>query len=230
MDFQELRRNVEEAATKAVQTAIPYVVAGANAVSKAAGNLKQEQSTMSNDVLNLVKGGQINLTKATGGQTKFTVRLSWGQGADLDVSAIPLNADNKIVMPIVYYGNLQIPGITHSGDLRDGGAEEIVIETNEIKTDRILIAVTSHSQKADGGRDKPVLFGASASPKAELKDEKGNVLVVVDLASDAALSTAIEFVELSKSTDGSWVYKNLTNPLGKDAFGLAEVSNKYPQA
>lgn len=179
--------------------------------------------------LNLSKGTELNLTKSAAGMTKFKVKLSWGQGADLDVSALPLNKEGKIVMPMVWYQNLTIEGVTHTGDQRDGGFEEIVFETDKLKADRYLIAVSSHSQVGNA-RGEPVVFGAAQTPKAELQDQNGTTLVEVNLNSDAALSTAIEFVELYKNDSGEWIYKNITNPLGRDAFGIAELLNKYPQA
>lgn len=180
--------------------------------------------------LNLSKGTELNLSKSAAGMTKFTVKLGWGQGADLDVSALPLNKDGKIMMPMVWYQNLAIEGVTHTGDQRDGGFEEIVFETDKLKADRYLIAVSSHSQNDNGTRGEPVVFGAAQAPKAELKDQNGTTLIEVNLNSDAALSTAIEFVELYKNENGDWIYKNVTNPLGRDAFGIAELLNKYPQA
>lgn len=214
----------------AIQTAIPYVVAGANAVANTANNLKSEGTKVTNasNAIELVKGEEINLTKAAAGITKFVARLSWAPGTDLDVSAIPLDSKGKLAMPIVYYGNLSAPGITHSGDLRNGGVEEITFETDKFQAPAAIVAVTSHSQNDDGSRGTPVKFGAAAQPKAELiNPATGEVLVVVNLKTDAGLSTSVEFVELYRNDKGDFMFKALTNPVGNDAFGLADIIAKY---
>ncbi|MFW3388574.1 UNVERIFIED_CONTAM: hypothetical protein RF648_21540, partial [Kocuria sp. CPCC 205274] len=75
----------------------------------------------------------------------------------------------------------------------------------------------------------PILFGAASNPVAKLINPKtGDVLVKCDLGEDATLSTALEFVEIYKREDGAYIFKNLSNPLGQDAFGLGELASKYP--
>lgn len=231
----DLRRGVErtkEAADQATQAALPLVIRGAEAVANFAQSLIRKEGTNDmSQVLNLAKGQTINLTKATGGLTRFVINLSWDKGTDLDVSAIPLTADgSKMVMPIIFYGNLKADGITHSGDLRDGGEEEITIDTADLKHDKIMLVITSHSQKADNSPGEPALFGVAARAVATLKDDKGNALVTCKLDQDATLSTAVEFVLLERKADGDWTFTSVVNPLGKSAFGLQEIVNKYPQA
>lgn len=233
-DFNSMIAAVRETISLGVEKATPYVNKAANYVAQQTSQTTSQQSHkeqyMSNNALNLVKGGTLNLTKATGGLTKFKLNLSWDKGTDLDVSAILLNDLGKRV-GILYYNNMTAPGLTHSGDLRDGGEEEITIDTTLLSANRIIAAVTSHSQGADNQRAAPALFGAAAKPVARLINPATNeVLVECNLAEDGALSTAIEFVEIFKRPeDGQWIFKNLSNPLGRDAFGLQEFASKYPE-
>lgn len=224
-----------ELADRGIQAGLPFVVRGAEVVADFTQSLiRKEGNTDMTAPLNLAKGQVLNLTKATGGLTKFVVHLGWDKGTDLDVSLIPLNSDgSKMVMPIIFYGNLEAAGVKHSGDLRDGGEEEISIDTSAVKFDKAMVVITSHSQKVVNGQTvpaDPALFGAAAKPVATLLDDKGNKLVTCALNEDATLSTAIEFVLLEKRADGDWTFTSVVNPLGKSAFGLQEVVNKYPQA
>lgn len=226
-----------------VEASIPVINSAAQYVANATATPAQSQNrvdpislsnkkayTMTDTTLNLVKGGTLNLTKATGGLTEFLLNLSWTGGADLDVSAFVLNDAGKRV-DICYYNNLTAPGLKHSGDLRDGGEEEITIDTNALTAGRVVVAMTSHNASAtdETKRGNPILFGAAATPVAKLINPKnGQVLVQCNLGEDATLSTAMEFVEIYKREDGAYIFKNLSNPLGTDAFGLAEMDKKYP--
>lgn len=187
--------------------------------------------------LNLAKNNSINITKALPGLTKFAVGLSWDANSDLDASALALGANGKILNPddqnVAYYRNATnnpygepqnpVPGVTHSGDARDGSAagddETITIDTSLLRADveRVLIAITTFSE------GEPEVFGNAANPVAKLYDASGKVLVEVKLNEDAAFSTAMEFVELAKE-NGNWIFRNLTNPVGVgSAAGLADV-------
>lgn len=229
-----------------VEASIPVINSAAQYVAKATENkesrldvkllgqrtfnfTKKEIYKVTDTTLNLVKGGTLNLTKATGGLTEFLLNLSWTGGADLDVSAFVLNDAGKRT-DVCFYNNLKAPGLTHSGDLRDGGEEEILIKTDELTAGRVVVAMTSHSEGATPSeRGKPILFGAAATPVAKLINPKnGQVLVQCNLGEDATLSTALEFVEIYKREDGAYIFKNLSNPLGQDAFGLGEMDRKYP--
>jgi hypothetical protein len=172
-----------------VEASIPVINSAAQYVAKATENkesrldvkllgqrtfnfTKKEIYKVTDTTLNLVKGGTLNLTKATGGLTEFLLNLSWTGGADLDVSAFVLNDAGKRT-DVCFYNNLKAPGLTHSGDLRDGGEEEILIKTDELTAGRVVVAMTSHSEGATPSeRGKPILFGAAATPVAKLINPK----------------------------------------------------------
>lgn len=187
--------------------------------------------------LNLAKNSSINITKALPGLTKFAIGLSWDANTDLDASALALGANGKVIEPqeenVSYYRNATgnpygekenpVPGISHSGDARDGSAsgddETITIDTSTLRagTERVVVAITTFSE------GEPVVFGNAAKPVAKLYDQNGKVLVEVKLDENAAFSTAMEFVEIVKE-NGNWIFRNLTNPVGNcSPAGLADV-------
>ena len=85
-------------------------------------------------MLNLSKGGNINLAKEANGVTEFSIGLGWdaaqpGKEFDLDVAAIALNANDKAFEPdssMVFYNNKEWNGIKHSGDNRTGALRQLV--------------------------------------------------------------------------------------------------------
>lgn len=186
----------------------------------------------------LSKNSSINLSKAVASLTTYRFGLSWDESADLDAVALVIDANGKLFPPhennLCYYGNAPgnkngiaanpVAGLSHSGDARDGAAdgddETITIDTTKLVGDRVVIAVTSYSESG------PVPFAAAANPVAKLYDDKGGVLMEVKLDENAAFSTAVAFVELSK-TDGEWSIKNLTNTLGSSENGLVDVLAAY---
>lgn len=186
--------------------------------------------------LNLAKNGTINLTKALPTISKYTVGLAWDANTDLDASALKLTLSGKVKSPdednVAYYRNATgnpygerenpVKGIVHFGDALNGAAvgddETISIDGGALDDgDVVLIAITTFSDS------DPVVFGLAANPVAKLYDASGKVLVEVKLDSDAAFSTAFEFVEFRKE-NGQITFKNLTNPVGTgSAAGLADI-------
>ena len=98
--------------------------------------------------VNLVKGQKISLKKENGSDlTSFCVGANWGkiekkgffgglkkEAVDLDLSAALFDS-NKQLVDVVYYGNLQVSGVKHSGDDlvgddEDDGLDNEVIQVN----------------------------------------------------------------------------------------------------
>lgn len=189
----------------------------------------------------LKKNDSLNLSKAIASLTKYVVGLSWDANTDLDAVAVCLDQNGKLITPdtnnIAYYGNCTknkfknaenpVPGLTHSGDARDGSAagddETITVDTLALRADvaKVVIAVTSYTE------GEPTIFGAASHPVAKLYDQNNKVLFEVKLAEDAPFSTAIAFVEFYKE-NGDWKVKHLSQSLnGCSANGLVDVLNAY---
>ena len=81
-------------------------------------------------MIQLSKGGNINLAKEANGVTEFSIGLGWdiatqaGVEFDLDVAAIPLNAQDRADDPdegLIFYNHPNWKdAIKHSGDNRTG--------------------------------------------------------------------------------------------------------------
>jgi len=85
--------------------------------------------------INLVKGQKISLVKDNGNKLdSFCVGANWGmiekngffgkkkKAVDLDLS-VGLYDENKNLLDVVYFGNLKVPGIVHSGDDLTGDSD-----------------------------------------------------------------------------------------------------------
>ena len=98
--------------------------------------------------ISLVKGQKISLKKENGSDlTSFCVGANWGkiekkgffgglkkEAVDLDLSAAFFDS-NKNLVDVVYFGNLQVSGVQHSGDDlvgddEDDGLDNEVIQVN----------------------------------------------------------------------------------------------------
>jgi tellurium resistance protein TerD len=116
--------------------------------------------------INLTKGQKIDLTKGHA-VTRFYVGLGWdapqtqgGYDYDLDVSAILVGADGKILngdeKNFIFYGNLDHPtgAVHHTGDNLTGqGAgddEVIIVDTSKLpaETQEVSIIVTIYEATA----------------------------------------------------------------------------------
>ena len=96
--------------------------------------------------INLEKGQKIDLTKNQK-ITKINVGLGWdavkhGTDVDCDVSCALLDKSDHLVgtieKSVVYFGNLKLPGIKHSGDNLtgdgDGDDETLQIDLSEVQS------------------------------------------------------------------------------------------------
>ncbi|UTC28947.1 tellurium resistance protein [Brevundimonas phage vB_BpoS-Marchewka] len=187
-------------------------------------------------VIDLSKGGNINLAKDAPGVTRFVIGLGWNANPqsppDLDASVLPCTkVGGNPVLPddksFVFYGNLKSSdgAIIHSGDNLtgdgDGDDERIAIDTAKLNPaiDDILIVVTIHQGKERGQNfglvrnayariyDADKLAAAeAANPNLSDKELHDLALAQYDLEEDAGGYTALVFGELY-SKDGDWRFK-----------------------
>lgn len=174
-------------------------------------------------MLNLSKGGNINLAKEANGVTEFSIGLGWdaaqpGKEFDLDVAAIALNANDKAFEPdssMVFYNNKEWNGIKHSGDNRTGAGagddETIVVDTTKVPAgvEKIIILVNIHDAKA-----RQQNFGMVNNAYCKLY-AKGQTepLAKFDLTEDASMSRCIVFCQLYRH-NGDWKFKALEEDKG----------------
>lgn len=199
-------------------------------------NLTSETSGNTINTVNLSKvqrGQRVNLSKENPTLKRLLVKLVW-EGADLDVSAVMLNENNKFVRSgtqdnifssMSFYKNPNCQGIKHSGDLREGGTEELLIFLDELETvcDSVIIVATSHAERVE---DK-VTFGCVRNAKAYIIDYDTNeALYEFDLEEDHSTSTAVEMARIYKK-GGDFRLTSLEDDVGTDHMGLQAIVNKY---
>jgi tellurium resistance protein TerD len=179
-------------------------------------------------MIQLTKGGNINLAKEAAGITVFRMGLAWDANAaggadfDLDAAAIPLKEDGKAVDgdAICFYGQLNWKdAIKHSGDERTGAAEgddeTITIDTSKLPADvqKVVVIVNIHDAK-----NRQQNFGMVKNSKVTLyKGAEGvaesDILAKYDLEEDASMSRCLVFCEIYKK-DGEWRFNAVNESKG----------------
>lgn len=180
-------------------------------------------------MIQLNKGGNINLAKEAAGITVFRMGLAWDASLnssapfDLDAAAIPLKENGKAPNgdAICFYHQLDWGNgaIKHSGDERTGAAagddETITIDTAKLPADitKVVVLVNIHDAKA-----RQQNFGMVKNAKVTLyKGATGvaesDILAKYDLEEDASMSRCLVFCELYKK-DGEWKFKAINESKG----------------
>lgn len=194
------------------------------------------------------KGQKVNLTKGTS-LTKFYFGLGWkapqtvgGHDYDLDVSAILVGADGKILngdsKNFVFYGLAANTGdpfqhesgcVKHTGDVldgnKDGDDEVLIIDTKLIPAgvEEISVVITIH--KADERKQnfgsisnaKGHIFPANDDDTPVMNDP--NIKFEFDLEEDFSLFTAIQVGSVYLK-DGEWKYDNVLQGFKADLRGV----------
>lgn len=165
-------------------------------------------------MIQLNKGGRINLAKEEPGLKNVGVGLGWdinkyetvGQ-FDLDVSVFMIGENGKIPIDeyFIFYNNLISPdqSVKHMGDNRtgdgDGDDETVTINLNKINIDisEILFVVTIHDSEI-----RKQNFGQVKNAYIRLYDESNKkVIAKYDLDEDFSYETGIEFGNLYKKNN-----------------------------
>lgn len=177
-------------------------------------------------MINLQKGGNINLAKEANGVKVFRIGLAWdantsgGADFDLDAAAIAAKADGKAVNgdAMCFYRNLNLfdGAIVHSGDERTGAAEgddetiTVNLEKLPAEVEKVIVIVNIHDAKA-----RQQNFGMVKNAKCTLYSgaEGNEVVAKYDLEEDASMSRCLVFCELYKK-DGDWKFKAINESKG----------------
>lgn len=167
-------------------------------------------------MIELGKGGRINLGKKHPGLTKVRVGLSWdpktgGFGPDFDIDAsVFILSNNRLLSDdhFVFYNNLKSPdgAVCHSGDNRTGAAEgddeSITVDLAALppQADELSFVVTIH--EADIRRQN---FGQVRNSAIRLYDVNSeNVIAQYRLEEEYSTETALQFGSVRKNEDGEW--------------------------
>lgn len=177
-------------------------------------------------MINLSKGGNINLAKEASGVKVFRIGLAWdantsgGADFDLDAAAIAAKADGKAVNgdAMCFYRNLNLfdGAIVHSGDERTGASEgddetiTVNLEKLPAEVEKVIVLVNIHDAK-----NRNQNFGMVKNAKCTLYSgaEGNEVVAKYDLEEDASMSRCLVFCELYKK-DGDWKFKAINESKG----------------
>lgn len=198
-------------------------------------------------------GATLNFSKANPGVSKIRVELYWESDHDGDAAVVVTDASGKglpgLLPPhlqdpaqraaneyyqptrgLLWYNNLALPGITHSGDVltsnNDPGAPEetIKIDLNGLEADaeEIVIVASTHSKTA------------TAIPFSELTNCKA--LIINDLNNEVLYSYSMNrvyrdfsSVELTRffKENGEWSLVSLGQGVGNSPEALQDIAVKY---
>lgn len=190
-------------------------------------------------MINLEKGGRINLTKENPSLKKVRAGLGWspnptdtGEEFDLDVSVFVCSNSSgapKLLADefLVFYNNKTSPdgAVVHSGDNRtgegEGDDETVTVELGKLdpKADELSFVVTIHKAV-----ERKQNFGQVQNSYIKLYDDAtGAEVAKYELEDSFSTETAVQFGSLFKK-DGQWSFKAVGAGFKK---GLADFVRIY---
>lgn len=196
--------------------------------------------------VNLVKGGNVNLSKVAAHLVVLSFGLSWDvkDGHTFDVDAFAICRNNKGVFMgadhLLFFNStkdaegLNILGgaLRHSGDnltgAGDGDDEIITIDQSKIPADveTIIIATNIyHNPSESPALHKDHVFGNVSNAKIRVFDpaDAAKSIAQFDLAEDFSMNNCVIFGELYRK-DGEWKFR----ALGEGMNGtVQDVCDKY---
>lgn len=181
-------------------------------------------------------GERINFSKDNPGVTKIRAELYWESDNDGDVSALVLDADKKALPgAICFFNQTQIPGLSHSGDVRgdtDGDPstpeETIKLDLSALSegADSVLFVASTHPAKDDPDQ-KAVPFGRLRDCRVLIiNDDTNEVLYGYELDEDFSTFTSVELCSFYLKS-GDWRMTNMGEGVGKSAQALTDIAAKY---
>jgi tellurium resistance protein TerD len=185
-------------------------------------------------MVNLEKGGNVNLTKDNPTLTKVKVGLGWkqrqttGDDFDADVQAFVVDAQDKVLSDnhFIFFNNLVSPeqAVKHNGDNRtgegDGDDETIDVDLSKLPANAQKVVFTVSIHKAV---ERNQNFGQISDAYIRVIDESAAaVLAKYDLSEDASVNRAMIFGELYRN-GSDWKFK----AIGQGKEGLRELATLY---
>lgn len=186
-------------------------------------------------VLNLTKGGVLDLTKQAPSLVKMRVAAGWdmarvGRDFDLDLCALLLDENGRAVKrgynTCVYYGDKNTKGMFLDGDNLtgegDGDDENIYVTLPEVPADthRIVFAVVIYQ-----GASRRQHFSGVKNAFVRLVDVDAGEKEVCryNLTEDGGKNTAVVFAELFREGNG-WNFKAIGEYYHAS---IADLKNMY---
>ena len=182
------------------------------------GNQFGGQPTQSTGVLNLAKGGVLDLNKVAPALKHVILGCGWdvasnGPTADLDLSAILVPKGARITQQnamehVVFYNNQAVQGVRSTGDNRtgigEGDDEQIIVDLDLVapNIEKIIFIVTIFDATS-----KRQTFGMVQNAFARLVDQETNYEICrYELSNDYSTDTCIQFCSLNRTFNG-WQFE-----------------------
>jgi tellurium resistance protein TerD len=182
--------------------------------------------------VSLAKGGNVSLSKEAPGLTNVIVGVGWdvrattGTDFDLDVSAIMLGENGKVLSDahFVFFNNLTSPDgtVEHTGDNLtgegDGDDEQLKVDLAGMapQVDKIVFPVSIYD--ADTRRQS---FGQVANAFIRVVNATGEAEITrFDLTEDASTETAMLFGELYRR-GSEWKFRAIGQGYASGLAGIA---------
>ncbi len=181
--------------------------------------------------INLAKGQKIDLKKSNGSDlSSFCVGANWGaieakgffggakkKAVDLDLSVGLFDADKKPA-GVIYFGKLQLPGISHSGDDLTGdidgddGLDNEVVDINlsqiPANVEQLVFVLNSFKQQ-----DFATIPFASIRLYEGTPDRVNEIVATYNIAGDAKYAGYVSMI-LGKlyRRNGAWKFSAIGEP------------------
>lgn len=197
-------------------------------------------------------GSSLDFSKDNPGVSKIRIELYWESDNDGDVAVVVADSAGKALkglLPpelhdsiqkqsdkyqptrgLVWYNNLQVPGIIHTGDVLSSNGDDtmpeetINVDLNALQADAKELNVVASTFVENG----------PAVPFAELRNCK--VLVINDLTNEVIYQYRLtreyrdfSSVELARfyQEAGAWVFVSLGAGVGNSPQALSDIAAKY---
>lgn len=194
----------------------------------------------SKPVINLSKGGTINLSKMEK-LKKLEVRLNWEESKtkgviyDLDASVLLLDANDRVLdnCGLIFYNQevSQCSNIRHGGDNKKGGGEVIYFDVENISEQyqtppfsKAVVVVNIFKDEAKNPERKNQNFGMVNKASCDLVNvESGKVFAHISLSEDTSEFDSVIFAEIYYANN-EWSVRSLTQGYNG---GLPELLKAY---
>ena len=206
-------------------------------------------SSLNFDKTQEVEVGQfIDFAKENPTCTRVRAELFWSGDQDGDVSVLLLDQSVKALkgtIPgatspnqtrgMVWYNNLAIPGVSHSGDALtsndDASAPEetIKITLSEVDPEAQAVVLVASTYPDKANPTVAVPFTQLRNARALIiNDDTNEVLYSCSLDRNFGTFSSVEVCEFSKNpSTGSWEFVMRGAGVGSQPQGLADIASKY---
>lgn len=190
-------------------------------------------------------GQKINFSKENPTCKAVRIELYWTGENDGDASVLLLDANRKALTGLtnpsdpnstrgmVWYNNLSVNGVQHSGDARTSDndpstpEETIRVCLNDIESQAEHVLVVASTFPTQAEPNKAVPFGRFRNCRVlVINDDTNEVIYVYELDEDFSTHSSVELASFYKR-NGDWNYTSMGEPVGKSAHALSDIASKY---